>query len=986
MPDKTLREKLKSAMKRWFAREQIYDFALNTYEIAGPLQFTAGGMFMWFVVGPQQWDFLTQGRRLTLWDQQAYRYSALANLTDSGETPIRMRITTRPYPAYEYARSLDEQVAEPLPQVPGADTWQDFLTYGQRRLQSTGLDQKLVMLGVRIGDIPSKHVRHELLFGADVPDLATVELIERMAKVERTLGGDGFNATPASPRDMAFLFHRSLSMGVPAPVTAGVGGERWEVDDLAEFVDAREWHHSPMDPVVRIESVVNGNPVNRWVAVVSMGVMPDQQWPENGREPWLLATSRLPFPVEVSLSGALLTSRTLEKAITFEQNRAEGIAKHYAEHAMTPPPAVGRAIRGAASNLDEVTEGDSRAAARFAGTIRMAVVAPTEADARRRANELVDFYGDKMKMPLSYSRDAGLVLREFVPGEPRSRHGYQRRMPVRYLAAGLPNVDQQIGTPTGPYIGYTAGSSRRAARFDPWYGPEHLHRSGLFPIVAEPGGGKSVLIGSLAYNAVRCGVDTIILDPSGPLAKLCALPELRPFSRVMDLTNADPGTLAPFRMVPSPVHSDYVVDGTVDQLAYDRAVRRARAERQQLMFDVLRMWLPSSLLRESGTDVILRDAIRAAASEASERGIADTAINPRWVRDKLQEIAQGTTGHTAARRNARIKALVLDELRRKPMEERDTKTIEHLVAAPPLEVKRWAETHGVLFEGEEYGGSDLAQHILDEIDAAAEFPLGELVMPQHGDPIPDDDMEKSKLVVITMPGLNPPPEGVEREFWGSEERYTQPLLHLAAFFASRFIYNRPRDVRKAIFLDENHLMSQWGSGRAFFTRIGRDSRKYDTAVAAASQHPDDHLAIARVEALMSGAFVGRLQKESVARRACQLLEAPEEYAAVIQGLSPSRVRTTEGDGNEDAAAEQATSGEFVWRDPLGRVAKIRIDMDWHPSLRKALVTTPGRPRPPQDMTPQPTPFFDPELFETIPVIPIEHGHAPRRAVGEEDAA
>lgn len=996
--EKTLTEKVKGAFKRWFVREQIYDFGLNTREIAGPLQFTNGGMFMWFVVGAQQWDFLPQNRRLGLWDQQAYRYSALANLTEAGETPIRMRITTRPYPAYEYARSLDEQTVEPLHQVVGAEGWQDFLTYGQRRLQSTGLDQKLVMLGVRLGDIPSKHVRRELLFGTDQPDLATVELIERMAKVERILSGDGFNATAASPRDMAFLFHRSLSMGVPAPVTSGVGGDRWEADDLAEFVDAREWHHSPLDPVVRIESVVNGNPVNRWVAVVSMGVMPDQQWPENGRDPWLLATSRLPFPVEVSLSGVLLTSRTLEKTITFEQNRAEGVAKHYAEHAMTPPPAVGRAIRGAASNLDEVTEGDSRAAARFAGTIRFAVVAPTEAEARRRANELVDFYGDKMKMPLAYSRDAGLVLREFVPGEPRSTHGYQRRMPVRYLAAGLPNVDQQIGTPTGPYFAYTAGSSRRAARFDLHYGPEVLNRSGLFPIVAELGAGKSVLIGSLAYNAVRCGIDTIILDPSGPLAKLCDLPELKPFSRVLDLTSSEPGTLSPFQMVPEVIRKDFVAaDGTIDEVGYDRAVRRARSERQQLMFDVLRMWLPSNLLRSAGTDVILRDAIRAAAEQATEQGIADTAINPRWVRNKLEEIAEGggTGGKHAARRNKRIQALVLDELRRRPVEQRDSKLIAHLASAPPLEAVHWAERHGIVTDSSEgFGGSALAQHILDEIDAAADFPLGELVMPQHNDPIPDDSMEHSKLVVITMPGLNPPPEGIEREFWGSEERYTQPLLHLAAFFASRFIYSRPRHVRKAIFLDENHLMSQWGSGRAFFVRIGRDSRKYDTAVGAASQHPDDHLSISRIEALMGGAFVGRLQNEDTAQRACKLLEAPIEYASVIQGLSPSRrtppageAGTPEGQDSQAAAASDlGQSGEFVWRDPMGRIAKIRVDMDWHPSLRKALVTTPGRPRPHVVLTAQPTPFLDPELFDTIPVIPIETDRPGTVVDGQEDAA
>ena len=57
---------------------------------------------------------------------------------------------------------------------------------------------------------------------------------------------------------------------------------------------------------------------------------------------------------------------------------------------------------------------------------------------------------------------------------------------------------------------------------------------------------------------------------------------------------------------------------------------------------------------------------------------------------------------------------------------------------------------------------------------------------------PLQEVDDAIFVVVTMPGLNPPPEQVEREFWSSEERYTQPLLHLAAFFASRFIYGRSR--------------------------------------------------------------------------------------------------------------------------------------------------------------------------------------------------
>ena len=116
----------------------------------------------------------------------------------------------------------------------------------------------------------------------------------------------------------------------------------------------------------------------------------------------------------------------------------------------------------------------------------------------------------------------------------------------------MPNVDSELGTPTGPYFAYGIGSARRAARFDLHYGPERLNTPGLITVTAEPGGGKSVLIGSLAYNAVRCGERTIVFDPSGPLARLCRLPELAPFSRELDLTTSPAGTLSPYRLIPEP--------------------------------------------------------------------------------------------------------------------------------------------------------------------------------------------------------------------------------------------------------------------------------------------------------------------------------------------------------------------------------------------------------------------------------------------------
>ena len=325
------------------------------------------------------------------------------------------------------------------------------------------------------------------------------------------------------------------------------------------------------------------------------------------------------------------------------------------------------------------------------------------------------------------------------------------------------------------------------------------------------------------------------------------------------------------------------------------------AERQQLMFDVLRMWLPTAQLTERGTDALLRAAIRSTRQRTAEEGVADTQTNPRWV----------------------IEALAADS--------------DHAQA----------------------------QSLAAELEAAAEFPLGELIVPAHSRPIEAAFADDKMLIVVTMPGLEPPPEGLDRDLWGSTERYTQPLLHLAAFFTSRFIYGRDRSIRKNVFLDENHLMGQWGSGRALYVRLSRDSRKWNTAVGSSSQHPDDHLSIGRIDALMGAAFVGRLTKRETAERACKLVQCPPEYAAVIQSLSP-RPR-----GDEQLADRARDTGEFVHLDPLGRIGKIRIDLDWHPGLREALNTTPGRPRPGMaDLADQPTPFIDAELFDDIPVVPI----------------
>jgi len=143
---------------------------------------------------------------------------------------------------------------------------------------------------------------------------------------------------------------------------------------------------------------------------------------------------------------------------------------------------------------------------------------------------------------------------------------------------------------------------------------EVRERSGLGVFVAEPGGVKSTLLGALGYLAARRCVQVTLLDPSGPLARLCSMPELRPFSRVLNLTGSEQGTLAPYALIPTPLRQHYPAGPSGDQ-EHGIAVSNARAERRMLVQDICSMLVPPQVAREASTATALRHAVRTVAAE-----------------------------------------------------------------------------------------------------------------------------------------------------------------------------------------------------------------------------------------------------------------------------------------------------------------------------------------------------------------------------------
>ncbi len=837
-------------------QERVRRARLAIREIDGHLVFTDRESWAWFWLPTQPWAFRSDAQREQL---VVGLGDALAWL--SGHR-LHLRVTTRPYPADEWARRLHRlspqaQAAEERAGTPGArGAWEDHLVAMQRHLQHQTMADKEVFLGVRLAGRPlTGRVASAVLRRPGSREFARLQgLLERVTEAVALPGMDG---RPATVREMEWLLRRSLGIGLPSPRNLSPHDDpRWDAEDLHSFADDVEHTQAPFartTRVVGLRDTGNGTRVQeRHVAVLSVGRLEEIEAPDPAHDPWLAHTDRLPFPVEWSAHFDVLSGGEARKTIQRKLLVVRDMQRHYHEHDLDEPLTLDRQAAQARMVEDQMSRGADVASARAHGWFRLAVSGSTEAECLERVRRVVASYRGR-RVTIEHPRGQHGLLREFIPGEPVSTTAYRRRLPVLYVAAGLPTAASQAGDRRGPYLGYTAGSSRRAVMFDTHYATEVRETSGLVPVVGGLGAGKTVLLGAMAHAAALRGIPTVIMDPSGPLARLTELPELEGRARHVDLTSSAPGTLNPFDVVPEPLPASYA-----DEEALEEARVLAAQDRKLLTMDVVKMLLPPEVTRMPQTALVVSDAVRQT-------------------------------------KGARLSSL--------------WRVIENLEAND--------DPHGQV----------VASYLRD----MAEMPLARLFFPC---PVYIGQRLQADLTVLTMPGLILPPRGVPREAWSTSEQLAVPLLHLCAWYATRAVYGRPMGDRKLIALDETHFLGEWSAGRALFTRLGRDSRKWNTAVLAASQNPVDVLGM-DVANFMSAAFVGRIEDDDAARDGLRMLRVPTGvgYERTLATLSPHG--SAAGHGSPANGFR-----EFVMRDVDGHVDKIRVDLTAQPDLLAALDTTP----------------------------------------------
>ncbi len=387
-------------------------------------------------------------------------------------------------------------------------------------------------------------------------------------------------------------------------------------------------------------------------------------------------------------------------------------------------------------------------------------------------------------------------------------------------------------------------------------------------MVAGLGAGKSFLGGGMVYKTLRAGAHWTLLDPSGPLSALCDLPELRPYARPINLLNAQPGILNPYRVVAEPM-IEHFLDEDDPERAWRREKALAAATRRRLVLDVLTGLLPYEVARLPQTRIVLLRAVR-----------------------------------TVGGRFDAHPGLVFEALRRDASEHH-----EHAVVVADF---------------------------LDEMRERMS-----LLIPEE-DLDPYNEVRDDRLTVLTMAGLNLPKDGVGREHWTDAESLGVEMLNLAAWLTQRSIYEKPKDQRKGVWIDEAFFLSEVPTGRVLMNRFARDSRKWNVRVLLSSQIPADFLKIQGFVTLLDSVFVGRLDDDQAQADALRLLKVPigAGYEQVIASLG------RRPGGERTATERDRAPRQFIFGDGAGGVERIRIDFSGPhlEHLRNALDTTPDAKR------------------------------------------
>lgn len=178
------------------------------------------------------------------------------------------------------------------------------------------------------------------------------------------------------------------------------------------------------------------------------------------------------------------------------------------------------------------------------------------------------------------------------------------------------------------------------------------------------------------------------------------------------------------------------------------------------------------------------------------------------------------------------------------------------------------------------------------------------------------------LTVITLLGMDFPPEDKNPAAYDNSERLAVAIMYLLTQFTNQLMLNANKSHKKMIFIDEAWAITRTEQGRNLLNRIARMGRSHNTGIAFVSQNATD---------LLSEGEKGL--KNAISTWMCFRTTDKSQTEAYKEALGIDAAIPIE------TTVRGLNNGECLFRDAKGRVQRVQIEAS-SPSLFSLFNTNP----------------------------------------------
>lgn len=554
------------------------------------------GTWAYYVLGEIDWHNRPAAEREGHVRAQVQRFGDLTGLLH------RVYGLPLTFPVDEFReRMIAEFKNAPDAPAPGAAGFEGQLDRKTAYIRSLEARRLVQVLAVRVSTTRIAREHLPLLLSEDrAPDrLGTVEEVRRKLRtVTRSVARAGFDGEPVTEAGLAWVLRTTRGPGLPAPhARLNKWAAHQHMAGFDEPVTATAAEHGTY---TTLNAIRGGKNVTSYVAVLRCRDTPEEI--DTGqRFPWLAWFDTVgpsgddegSWRVQWAYTFHVRPAKEVAGELAWHRRHIGSVARYYNEHGNDEDDQHMTRLRDhAADAVDDTTHGRGNTESRAVGQLFVIVSAESPTVLQDAVETVTDAAAKDQDILLSHTGRQWADYRRTVAGNTWDIHGHLLHLPVKYLAAGVPNVSPQSGDPTGFVTGQPVGSNTVHV-FNPIHGRRN-GQPGVGVLTAKQGGGKTATAVAFADDLCVSGIKGVAFSPDAQIAQILSARHYQGGrGKVVPLTRVTtPGVAMPSLMVPVPSRDPKETDEE-----YDGRVADATASRMKYERDVLTALLPGDMQR-----------------------------------------------------------------------------------------------------------------------------------------------------------------------------------------------------------------------------------------------------------------------------------------------------------------------------------------------------------------------------------------------------